>query len=429
MTEALTPQLVYTPYTSIASLNAWDVLQVNAAQQEHASGSFASSARLVEDLLWRTPRYKSVLQSRLLALFGLPFKVDPAKLPGTQRQKNVAQWWEEQWFQAGYWPKKGVASLEESDIGKVIKWGLSLGVGLAQIAPQNANGKWAPRLMPIHPQYIYWDDTERLYKVQVQEGTISIIPGDGRWFLYTPYGYDGFRDAHVMSLAHHCLISSYTLRDWARASEKHGLAITLAKIPWGVDEKDKNYQRFIQSLRRLGREGVILAPQGQDEKESFDADLLELKSRPYELFKELQWYCNREITLEVKGENLTTEVDGGSRSAGEVHEGVRQDFLENDAEYLKTAQHNQLLAPYTEFNEGDRALTPWAYYDPTPPENVKETLEKQKEAVAIVKELRAMGADVDYKEILKKGGVPLKKAKGGEEIDPFPKTEEPTPAE
>ncbi len=420
MTEAVNPDLVYTPYTSIDSLGVWDVATVNMAQQEHASGSFGLSSRLVEGLLWRTSRYKTVLQSRLLALFGLPFKVEPATLPGTPKELKTAEWWLQQWFQAGYWPKKGVASLEESDIGRVIKWGQSLGVGVAQIVPQMQDGKWAPRLMPIHPQYVYWDDNEKLYKVQVVEGTIPIIPGDGRWFLYTPYGYDGFRDAHVMSLAHHCLISSFTLRDWARASEKHGLAIMMAKIPWGVGEKDVNYVRFMQSLRRMGREGVILAPQGQTEEASFSAELLELKARPHELFKELQQYCNREITLEVKGENLTTEVDGGSRSAGEIHQGVRQDFLESDSEYLKSAQHNQLLVPYTEFNEGDKALAPWAYYDPTPPENVAATLDKQTKCVNIVKELRLMGAAVDYKEILKKGGVPLQKTASGEDLDPFP---------
>jgi phage gp29-like protein len=430
MTEApnfIDTNLIYTPLSAIDNLSNWTVASVNSAQGEHSAGSFASSARLVEEVLWRNPRYKAVLQSRLLALFGLPFKVDPANNPGTAAEKKIAKRWEEDWFSAGYWPKKGVASLEESDIGRVIKWGLSLGVGVAQIVPAAVDGRWQPRLMPIHPKYLYWDDSEKLFKIQVQEGTIPIIPGDGRWFLYTPYGYDGFKEAHVMSLAHHCLISSMTLRDWARASEKHGLAMLLAKIPWGIKEKDVNYTRFITSLRTLGREGVILAPQGETEAASFSAELMELKARNYELFKELQGYCNREIVLEVKGENLTTEVDGGSFAATKEHSTTRQDYLESDAEYLKTCKHNQILRPYTHYNDGNADLAPWAYYDATPQEDAKEILEKMGLAVGIVEKLRALGATVDYKEILKKGGVCLMKTPKGEELEPFQGSPEPLP--
>lgn len=427
MTEAIDPSVIYTPHSSIDTLLNWTISQVNQAQAEHANGFFTASARLVEGLLWRTPRYKAVLQSRLLSLFGLPFKVDPASDPGTIREKKIALRWEEEWFQSGYWPKKGVASLEESDIGRVVRWGLSLGVGIAQIIPKESGGRWMPRLLPLHPQYVYWDDSERLFKVQVQEGVIPILPNDGRWFIYTPYGYEGWRDSHVMSLAHHCLISSFTLRDWARASEKHGLAITLAKIPWGVDEKDKNLQRFIGSLRNMGREGVILAPQGETDKESFDVDYKELKGRTFELFKELQGYCNREIVLEVKGENLTTEVDGGSRAASTTHSELRQDLLESDGETLKTALHSQILVPYTAYNDGSGDLAPWAYYDTEPPEDVTATLAQQEKTVLITEKLKKMGARVDYKELLKKGGVPLLKNEAGEEMDPFEEVPEPAP--
>jgi hypothetical protein len=420
-------QVIYTQ-PSVTSLSKWTIDGINCALEEHDQGYFYTSAQLVDGLLRRTGRYQTAMMSRIRGVLGLPFRMDPAKEPGDvgkrrgAKQQRIAREWEDQWGRSVFVRQRGRAALDESAIGQVMHAGLSLGAGLAQVIPEargaGGGSRWWPRLQPWSSQWLHWRDDTKTYWVHTNEGPVEIIPGEGKWLLYTPYGYEGgWLDAPVRSLAHVCLISSWNWRDWARFSEKHGLAMLLAKIPSGVDEKDKTYRAFLGSLRKLGRETTILAPQGDKPEKSYSAELLEAKADTSRTFRELKSFCDSEITLVIKGENLTTEVKEGSFAAAKEHGGGKQDVLEADVDGFCTPMRDQVVAPYTAYNEGNAELAPWPVLDYAPPEDKKQRADITLVGLQAIKEAKAQGLKLDVKTFCEKLDIPLNLA--GEDDDPF----------
>jgi hypothetical protein len=432
-------QVIYTQPT-VGSLSRWTVEGINQALEEHDLGYFSASAQLVDGLLRRTGRYQTAIWSRIRSVLGLPFRMEPARDPEdlgrrpAAKQARIAREWEAQWGKSVFIRGRGKASLEESALAQVLHSGISLGVGLAQVLPQAAGPgggvRWWPRLQPWHAQWLWWNDNTKTYWVHTQQGQVEILPGDGRWFLYTPYGYEGgWLDAPVRSLAHVCLISSMNWRDWARFSEKHGLAMLLAKIPSGVDNKDTTFRQFIGSLRRLGRETTILAPQHKEADKSYGVELLEAKADTSRTFRELKTYCDAEITLVLKGENLTTEVKAGSFAAAKEHGSGKQDVLESDVDGLMTPLRDQVIAPYTLANEGAAELAPWPTLDYAPPEDRKARAEVTQLAVETIREAKAQGLRLDVKKLCEKLDVDLLEGEPFEEVEAEEPANPPAPTD
>ncbi len=123
-------------------------------------------------------------------------------------------------------------------------------------------------------------------------------------------------------------------------------------------------------------------------------------------------WADRAMTIAILGQNLTTDVQGGSYAAARVHEAVRADLLEADVETLATGLRNGVLALWAEWNAGDPALAPWPRWDPRPPEDLAaraETLQRLAQAVATFAQA---GANVDLDALLEEYGLPVRKGQG-----------------
>lgn len=399
---------------AFGTISTWTVDRINRVLDEHDQGYFSASSQLIDGLLRRTPRFQATMGSRVREVLSLPFRVDPARPSGAigkrvgAREARIAREVEKVWFTSYFVPGKGKADLCESTLGQLLFWGISIGVGIAQIVPEVKNGRWIPRLQVWHPQWIYWNISTKSYWVMTQEGVVEIIPGNGQWLLFTPYGYEGgWLDALVRSLSHWCLIASLTMRDWARFSEVLGNAIKMLKVPAGVDKKDKTYQLVMEALRKMGRDGVMVIPQGDTASKSYGLDLLEAKSQSWQSFKELKTAANEEITIAVKGENLTTEVKQGSMAAADTQAEGKQSTKQYDAEGLMTALEEQMIVPYVAFNEGPGDLAPHPVLDYQPPANKERLATVAKTGAEALVQFRALNAPIDERAFLASLGLPL----------------------
>ena len=339
----------------------WDVVRVRRALEAFEEGQFAEAA-LLADWLLRDDRVSATLGTRVRALQGLPFRWEvPEGAPRPDVSAKVQK------FLARYWKRIAPRSVQAD----ILRWTALFGFCVTQLVWDTSGDVWVPTLEVWHPQYIFWRWDTRSLWAMTMDGPVEITPGDGQWAVFAPHGIErGWMQGALRPLAILALLRQYAVRDWGRASELYGLGVRLGYLPANCDPDDED--AFLEQLVNLGSESVLLLKRGDKEGEGFDFDLKALAGTfNGDLFEKLGARCDTGITLVLLGQNLTSEVQGGSLAAARVHGDVRQDYLEADAVGQSEDWHSQVLVVFVVYNvEGtDLEDVPLPLWDCTPPED------------------------------------------------------------
>lgn len=389
------PKFVFTELPNVESLDTNQMSQsvqfVRAILAQLSIGQFYSPAQLV-DLMRRDDRISGVWDTRLNGLLGSP--VDFEHSGDGRRTKLVDELKE-------IFPD--ICSTYA--LSQLLAWARWLGVGIGQLVWDRKENRWCPYLKVWHPRFVYWNWGERQYHVITEEGDVPVTPGDGQWVLLTPWGpVRGWMYSQIRTLSILWLMRQWAMRDWARYSEVHGLPIRKAIVP--KDAADDEKQRFVSELARIGSEATVRVPQGAD-GDKFDVVLTEAMGKSNESFEMLLKRLDMSIAIAVLGQNLTTEVTGGSYAAANVHDRIRIDFLKSDARCLEQCVRDQILKPWASINYGDPELAP------KPCWYVQTTEDKTQFAQAFMnislglEKLQASGMNVDLETLAEKVGIPL----------------------
>ena len=325
----------------------WGPARVRAARALAEAGELRLAADLVGAMLG-DDRVSGAIGVRIRGLLGLPLSLEPAAEGAAARRAVDA-------LEAGFW-----AMLPEDALFEVYAWALLLGVGLGEIVWGEEADR--PRLKPWHPRFLRWDwETRRwLLEVEGRPDRIPVEPGDGKWVLLLPYGeHRPWNHGLWRALAFWWLLKAYAIQDWARFSEVHGSPIRVGKTPNSATPGDR--EALANDLAELARDTAIALPPG------FELELVEARSQSWETFRAEIERADTAIAVAILGQNLTTEVKGGSYAAAKVHDQVRRDLLASDAEVLSTQLRAQFLEWWAEWELGDRTLAPWPRWDLTPP--------------------------------------------------------------
>lgn len=368
--------------------STWSVTEVRDALDRHEVGDLSDSARLV-DAMGRDDRVSSVLSTFASGVVGLPFSVRPARQ--ARAAERVARTVGEAWY--------GIAP--ESEVRALLHWSRTLGVGVSQVVEVDG----LPRLQSWHPEFLSW--REGRWWAQTTRGEVEVRPGRG-WVVHAPYGPRSWMRGSVRAIAVPWLIRQYALRDWARHNEIHGLPIRKAIVPSDASPADTT--AFYRAIRSLGSETTLRLPRDADGR-GFDLQLLEAEHSAHETFERLIAACNVSISVEVLGQSLRSEVQGGSYVSDRVHERIRVDYLEAEAEALSTTLRAQLVAPWIEEQVGDAGLAPWPTWDAEPVADHRaeaQTLESLGRALAALDPvLRSQGKAVDLVSLAETYGLRL----------------------
>lgn len=328
----------------------WTNTELKAARLLADGGTLSYAAELVDELR-ADSRVAGVLPQRVNGLLGLPLTFE-ASGDGRRRGRAVrALEADEDWWQIA--PEHELADLQT--------WGLLLGVGLAELVwSTNERGRAIPRLKTWDPRWLRWEWTTRRWLLRTQDEETEIHPGGGKWLLYTPYGASRpWAKGLWRALAKLWLLKSFALDDWARHGEMHGSPIRVGVAPEGSQAEDR--EDFATDLAEIGRDTSIVPPPG------YRLELLEAEAKTWEQFPKQIETTNAEISILLVGQNLTSDVQGGSFAAAKIHQNVRDDLIRFDAEALSTALNEQVLTWWAEFNFGDPKLAPWPSWDTKPP--------------------------------------------------------------
>lgn len=333
-------ELFYRP-----NITGWTPQRVDRARQMADGGALLELADLCETL-FTDDRIQGVLSTRTHGLLGLPVdfvRGDPRarKALSAREDGSPGEWW---------------SMHDESELVKLLSWGLTLGVGLAQrIELPRQIGKphryrietWSPRWLT----YFFQPVNGCHWHVQTQDGFKPIAAGDGEWILFTPYGVRRpWAEGLWRALSFPWLLKRYSLEDRANYSEVLGSPIWVGTTTAGATEKQRN--KYLSQLRSLGKAGKVVLPAG------WDMQLREATGKSYEIYEGQIAWADSAMTISLAGQVVTTEGMSGF-SSGDIHDAIKQDLIRFDAERLSTALRQQSLEPWSAKNFGASSKAPW----------------------------------------------------------------------
>jgi len=250
-------------------------------------------------------------------------------------------------------------SYPEAELSLINIWGLLLGVAPArhETTLDPSTGRLLPCPKFFYPGTLKQDTRTEVWTVQdINGGVHTIKPGEGEWLLHCPFGTRRPWAGGLWSvLAELVLIKSYARLDWSRTSEKASLLVAEMEldkdgnIPTGYDQKVD----VVGKLMSRGGDAAAAMPPGWALK------LIETATNPA-IFEDQITMINDAIATVIRGGNLTTQTDGGSKAAaetqGDLGDGPKR---KADAAKLSTTLRQQSLVWWCAWNFGEEAEAPW----------------------------------------------------------------------
>jgi Protein of unknown function (DUF935) len=364
----------------------WSLPLIKSALADQTRGLFNTPADLA-DAISADDRVQATVGSRTGGLFSQP-------LTHQGGSKECRRAWRRAWRKL----------LPQSVASELMTWAVLLGFAVAEILWDKTVTPWQPYLKVWHPKWVWYRWDRRCYSVITLDGLRDVVPGTGKWLLFTPHGpYRGWMRGVIRSIADKWFIKGLAWRDWARFNERHGLPIFKAKVPAAGDINQK--KNFIAALARLGQESVIGLPQNVDGT-GYDAELLEARDRAWESFMGTINRCDASIVLPIMWQNLTTEVTEGSYAAARIHGGIRQNAIQFDASTLSEAMYEQVARPYALFNFGDADDAPTSTWNVTPFEDYNAKADTFYKFGQALQQMRMAGKKIkDVRKLAKQFGI------------------------
>jgi len=377
---------------STRALAAWSPASVRSVLTQLQRGDFSRAGALADAVL-ADDRMQAVLGTRINGVLSLPLAFTPAD--DSVRAAQAAETLELDWWDIA----------DEAVLSEWLAYGLLLGACAAELVWDTSGERSLPRLRVWHPSNLRRDEDAGTWSVRLAgDQWQPITPGDGKWALLTPFGERraGSR-ALLRAVALPWLSKSFAIGDWNRYSEVHGSAARVGKAPANSERAD--WEAFRADLAGLANDAAIVLPPG------WEVELLEAKVGSGDVFEKLISWADKALAISILGQNLTTDVQGGSLAAAEVHERVRYDLVESDAELLATVTHDEVVVWWAEFNLGNRNLAPWPDWDATPPTDeaaVSGALAARAQALLTLSTAQLQtGLPIDWVQIAGRFDIPL----------------------
>lgn len=408
-------------------VTSWTVSRVRRALKAHESGDFQESA-LLSEAMERSPRIRSALNTRVLAVMGLPFSTVASKSTNRRKAEAVAKTFDP------LWPRIATRAVLQS----ALRWELRMGFALCELVWATSARGWTPKLHVVHPYNLRWDTVINAFRLRTVSGEIVVDGNDPRWVLFARSEEAPWMNGAVRALGIRDAITNVTLPSWTRRAEVHGVPVIKLKVPAKAKEEDKN--RLASDVESMGEQGLITLAQGATPEASFDAELLEPHDTKGEVFESLLKRVDGDIAICLLGQNLTTEVSSGSLAAAKVHDRVRGDYLEADAMLIGDVGQQQIAARWVYYNdprttdadesldgldgwERADALAPRPTYNAEPPEDAEALARTANLDADYLAKLAALG--VDIKPLLKARGFVLSPKPEPSPAPPQPTNTEP----
>ncbi|MDQ7799546.1 MAG: DUF935 family protein [Candidatus Edwardsbacteria bacterium] len=209
-----------------------------------------------------------------------------------------------------------------------------------------------PRAVVGKPQNWFVFDPENQLRFRTKENWVNGEALPDRKFLlaqheasYTnPYGFP------VLSRCFWpATFKKGGLKFWVVFTEKYGMPWLVGKHPRGAQKAE--IDKIADDLEAMVQDAIAVIP----EDASLDIKEPGGKTGSVDVYDRLLGYCKSEMSIAVLGQNLTTQVEGGSYAATTAHMEVRQNVVDSDCKLVEKVLNRMIGWIYEiNFASGDR---------------------------------------------------------------------------
>lgn len=258
---------------------------------------------------------------------------------------------------------------------------LMLGVGILRVEWILTEGKYLPKISNFLPVGLRYDKiSEKYYLIvsqqseeeldkrveeidaankEVAQASISadsianeILDNSNYNWIIVNNGNQGHLYGLINALKDDWVSCNSAKIDRDTFNENQNGRIWVINAPSACDQGSRD--EFARSLARVKKNSSILCPQGTSEYDSFSVQAIDpTNSSVYESYNQTISDCQTNYAITILGQNLTTEVSGGSFAATESHMQVRKEIINSDKEILFKLLNNVFLRYYREINNAN----------------------------------------------------------------------------
>jgi phage gp29-like protein len=338
---------------------------------------------LAEDMEERFAQYGATLSTRKRQVASLEFSVVPAG--DEQADLDEAELVRQVVTSAAF---KGARIDILDAIGK--------GFSAVEVIWDTSEKPWVPAAFKHRDQRFFVFDRVDPDKIllRTESGTEELW--DRSWIVHRAKSKSGLaiRGGLARQAAWLFLFQSFNIRDWAIFAEAYGQPMRLGKFDPGASNDDKKV--LLEAVHAIGTDFAAIIPAAM----TIELVKAELSSST-DLYERRGDWLDRQCSKVVLGQTGTTDgIEGGGYAQGKVHDGVRADIEEADAEQLAATLNNQLVPSLIEFNFAPRKRKGFPEIKIGRPD--EEDVDKLIEHIV---RLVPMGLSVDMAEIQQKIGI------------------------
>lgn len=133
------------------------------------------------------------------------------------------------------------------------------------------------------------------------------------------------------------------IKFWVIFSEKYGMPFLVGKHPRGTAQSETD--KLADMLEAMVQDAIAVIPDDSSVEIIESAN----KGASADIYAKLLEFCKSEVSIAILGQNLTTEIKGGSYAAAQSHMQVRKDIINADKKLVEKT-FNKLIKWIAELN-------------------------------------------------------------------------------
>lgn len=203
------------------------------------------------------------------------------------------------------------------------------------------------------------------------------------------------------------LFKNYTLKDWAIFLEAYGHPLRLGK--YGTSSSPEDRRTLLRAARQIGVDMAAIIPK------DMDLDVIAGATNGADkMYEGNARYWDEQISKGVLGQVATTDAIAGGHAVGKIHEQVRDDIRDADAEQLAASLQRDLAGALKRLHFPDSVPLPTISFPPpesVDPKLMLQLMEKGPKAglripVAQIREVFALREPEEGEEVLTPPSAP-----------------------
>lgn len=336
--------------------------------QRAVDGDASDYLTLAEEMEEKEPHYASVLSTRKRAVKKLPVQIEAAS--DSPQDVKIADAVRELVKRAGF-----KAMLED------VLDALGKGFSAVEIDWDKSGNQWFPRGYKWRdPRFFTFDRASRTQLRLLDEtGMIDGIELPPYKFItHFPKTKSGIpiRGGLARLVAWSYMAKMYNFKDWLAFVEVFGMPLRVGK--YGPNASAADIEILKTAVANLGSDAAAVLPDSM--KIEFEKSAQATGGD--KLFQNLAEWIDKQTSKAVLGQTMTAD-DGSSQAQAKVHDEVRGDITESDAEQLEETLNLQLVRAFVDLNFGPQQSYPTLTLYIKKPEDIAALTNALKELVPL----------------------------------------------